>query len=71
MQHRSSPLPGVEQTFAWDRANSGFVIYLPFGNLVLGMEPMQVKHLVMVIAISALPTFVLSGIKEIFNLHWL
>jgi P-type Ca2+ transporter type 2C len=46
-------------------------IYLPFGNILLGTVPVSLKHLIMVISISALPTFVLSGIKEIFNLKWL
>ena len=47
------------------------VIYLPFGNLVLGTAPLPVNQLLMVVAISALPTFVLSGIKEMFNVRWL
>ena len=47
------------------------VIYLPVGNLVLGTAPLRANELLMTIAISALPTFVLSGVKEIFNLRWL
>jgi Ca2+-transporting ATPase len=47
------------------------VIYLPFGNLVLGTAPLPANQLLMVVAISALPTFVLSGIKEMFNVRWL
>jgi Ca2+-transporting ATPase len=47
------------------------VIYLPFGNLVLGTAPLPASQLLMVVAISALPTFVLSGIKEILNVRWL
>jgi Ca2+-transporting ATPase len=47
------------------------VIYLPFGNFVLGTAPLRPNELVMVIAISALPTLVLSGVKEIFNVSWL
>jgi Ca2+-transporting ATPase len=38
---------------------------------VLGTMPLVGKELLMIIAISALPTLVLSGIKEIFNLRWL
>jgi Ca2+-transporting ATPase len=47
------------------------VVYLPFGNLILGTSPLGGKELLMTIAISALPTLVLSGVKEIFNLRWL
>ena len=47
------------------------VVYLPFGNFVLGTAPLSVNELVMTIAISALPTLVLSGVKEIFNVRWL
>ncbi len=47
------------------------VVYLPFGNFVLGTAPLGVNELVMTIAISALPTLVLSGVKEIFNIRWL
>ena len=31
----------------------------------------QLKHLLMVFCISALPTFVLSGLKEIFAIKWI
>jgi len=47
------------------------VVYLPFGNFVLGTMPLAGKELLMIIAISALPTLVLSGVKEIFDLRWL
>lgn len=47
------------------------VVYLPFGNFVLGTAPLRINELVMVIAISALPTLVLSAVKEIFNARWL
>jgi Ca2+-transporting ATPase len=47
------------------------VVYLPFGNFVLGTSPLGARELVMTIAISALPTLVLSGVKEIFNIRWL
>jgi Ca2+-transporting ATPase len=33
--------------------------------------PLQGNHLLMVIMLAALPTFILSGIKEIFGLRWL
>ncbi|HJO94889.1 MAG TPA: cation-translocating P-type ATPase [Victivallales bacterium] len=46
-------------------------IYFPFGNELLGTTPISIRHLTMVIALSALPTFILSGIRDIFNLKWL
>ncbi len=47
------------------------MVYTPLGHLALGTESISFKHLVMVIAISALPTLVLSGIKEIFKIKWI
>ena len=47
------------------------VIYLPFGNTVFGTEPLQALHLLMVIAIAALPTFVLSALKATFGIKFL
>ena len=47
------------------------VIYLPFGNAVLGTEPLEPRHLVMVIAVAALPTFALSGLKAVFGIRYL
>ena len=46
-------------------------IYTPLGQVVLGTETLTAKHLLMVIAISSLPTFFLSGIKEIFGIKFL
>ena len=46
-------------------------IYLPVGNAVLGTVPLASRHLVMVIAIAALPTFVLSGLKVAFGIKYL
>ena len=47
------------------------VIYLPIGNTVFGTEPLQPRHLLMVITIAALPTFVLSGLKATFGIKLL
>ena len=47
------------------------LIYSGLGTVAFGTEPLSFKHLVMVIAISALPTFVLSGLKEIFHIKWI
>jgi len=47
------------------------MVYTPFGHLALGTASISLKHLVMVIFIAALPTLVLSGIKEIFKIKWI
>ncbi len=47
------------------------LIYSGLGTVAFGTEPLALKHLVMVIAIAALPTFVLSGLKEIFHIKWI
>ncbi|NCN43753.1 MAG: ATPase [Piscirickettsiaceae bacterium CG_4_9_14_3_um_filter_43_564] len=47
------------------------MIYTPFGNLILGTTPLSFEHLMMVCFISALPTFILSALKELFNWSWL
>jgi Ca2+-transporting ATPase len=47
------------------------VVYLPVGNAVFGTMPLIPKHLLMVITIAALPTFVLSALKATFNLKFL
>ena len=47
------------------------VIYLPVGNLVFGTVALSGKHLLMVMAIAALPTFVLSAIKATFGFRFL
>jgi Ca2+-transporting ATPase len=45
------------------------VIYLPIGNSVFGTTALTPKHLLMVIAIAALPTFTLSAIKATFGIR--
>jgi Ca2+-transporting ATPase len=47
------------------------VIYLPFGNTVFGTAPLQPLHLLMVVSIAALPTFLLSAIKATFGIKYL
>ncbi|MDG6777542.1 cation-transporting P-type ATPase [Thiomicrorhabdus sp. zzn3] len=47
------------------------MVYLPLGNLALGTAPLEPIHLAMILFIAALPTFVLSAIKEMFKLKWL
>jgi Ca2+-transporting ATPase len=46
-------------------------IYSGAGNLVLGTAPLAVSDLVACIAIAALPTLVLSGLKALFRFRWL
>ncbi|MGI9318825.1 MAG: HAD-IC family P-type ATPase, partial [bacterium] len=43
-------------------------IYSGLGNLVLGTVPVSPRHLLGTVAIAALPTFVLSALKELFKL---
>jgi Ca2+-transporting ATPase len=47
------------------------LIYSPLGSLAFGTEPLQFNHLLMAFCIAALPTFILSGLKEIFSIKWL
>ena len=47
------------------------MVYTNIGHLALGTASITFKHLVMVIFIAALPTLVLSGIKEIFKIKWI
>lgn len=47
------------------------MIYSPFGNLVLGTTPISIEHLIMVCFIAALPTFILSALKDLFKWSWL
>jgi Ca2+-transporting ATPase len=67
--------PFSNQYLLWAVAGAALlslgVVYTAPGQFVFGTEALQLKHLLMVIAIAALPTFVLSGIKEIFALKWL
>ena len=47
------------------------MVYTPFGHLALGTESITLRHLIMVIAIAALPTLILSGLKEAFKIKWI
>lgn len=48
-----------------------FMVYHPFGNLALGTVPISLEHLGGLLFIAALPTFLLSGVKEVFKIKWL
>jgi len=50
---------------------SAIAIYTPFGNLVIGTESLSARLLLGCAFIAALPTFVLSGLKEIFGFKFL
>ena len=71
--YRRNPFQNMKLIYAILLTSSVSIlfIYLPIGNFLLDTVPISLKHLIMVIAISALPTFILSGIKEVFNLRWL
>lgn len=47
------------------------MVYLPWGQLLLGTSSIAIEHLLFVIVLSALPTFILSGIKYFTNWKWL
>lgn len=50
---------------------STLMVYTPFGNLALGTMPLSLEHLALAFFIGALPTFILSGLKEILKIKWL
>ncbi|BCD99642.1 hypothetical protein MARGE09_P3844 [Marinagarivorans cellulosilyticus] len=47
------------------------IIYSPLGAVLFNTVPVSGKHLLMSLMIAALPTFVMSGIKELFSVKWL
>ncbi len=47
------------------------MVYTPIGHIALGTESLTTKHMIMVIAIAALPTLIVSGLKEIFKIKWI
>ena len=46
-------------------------IYTPPGNFVLSTEPLELRHLLEVVAISSLPTLGHSALKEIVRVDFL
>jgi Ca2+-transporting ATPase len=46
---------------------SAIAVFTPFGHFVLGTESLTAYMLIGCFGIAALPTLVLSGIKEIFG----
>lgn len=63
--------PALLWAVAGSAALSVLMVYLPWGQLVLGTTAVDSSHLVMVIAISALPTLILSGIKQLGGIRWI
>ena len=47
------------------------MVYTLIGHIALGPESLTAKHMIMVIAIAALPTLIVSGLKEIFKIKWI
>ncbi|WP_319380586.1 cation-transporting P-type ATPase [Thiomicrorhabdus sp.] len=50
---------------------SMLMVFSSFGNAVLGTVPLSIEHLAMAALVGALPTFILSAIKEGLKLKWL
>ncbi|WP_457748881.1 cation-translocating P-type ATPase [Sulfurimonas sp.] len=71
--YRRNPLENVYLLYAVAIAAilSLLVVYTPLGHLAFGTESLALKHIIMVIAIAALPTLILSGFKEIFRIKWI
>ncbi len=71
--YRRNPFENVYLLYAVAIATilSLLVVYTPLGHLAFGTESLASKHIVMVIAIAALPTLILSGLKELFKIKWI
>lgn len=67
--------PFSNKALLWAVAGSGALsiamVYWPYGQLVLGTTSVGFDHLIMVIALSALPTLILSAIKKAGGVRWL
>jgi Ca2+-transporting ATPase len=72
LYHRS-PFSNVPLLWAvaGSAALSVSMVYWPYGQMVLGTTAVSIQHLLIVIALSALPTLILSGIKHIARVKWL
>ena len=71
--YRRNPFENVYLLYAVAIATvlSLLVVYTPLGHLAFGTESLSLKHMIMVIAIAALPTLILSGLKEVFKIKWI
>jgi Ca2+-transporting ATPase len=67
--------PFSNTALLWAVAGSGALsvsmVYWPWGQLVLGTTAVELSHLLIVVGLSALPTFILSGLKELTKTNWL
>jgi len=71
--YRRNPFENIYLIYAVVLATflSLLVVYTPLGHLAFGTESLSFKHMIMVVAIAALPTLILSGLKEIFKIKWI
>ncbi|MBE0493186.1 MAG: cation-translocating P-type ATPase [Thiomicrospira sp.] len=63
--------PALLWAVAGSAALSISMVYWSWGQTVLGTTAVALEHLLIVIALSALPTLILSGIKQLFKVKWL
>lgn len=63
--------PALLWAVAGSAALSISMVYWPWGQTLLGTTAVEVEHLLIVIGLSALPTLILSGIKQVFKVRWL
>ena len=71
--YRKNPFENIKLLYALGLSVtlSLVMVYSNIGHLALGTDSISLKHLVMVILIAALPTLVLSGIKEVFKIKYI
>lgn len=71
--YRKNPFENIHLLYALTLSVtlSLVMVYSNIGHLALGTATISLKHLVMVILIAALPTLVLSGIKEVFKIKYI
>lgn len=63
--------PALLWAVAGSAALSISMVYWPWGQVLLGTTAVEVEHLLIVIGLSALPTLILSGVKQVFKVRWL
>ena len=71
--YRKSPLgnPKLLMAVGLSLLLSALAVYTPVGHFVLGTESLPARLLLACAAMAALPTFVLSGLKETFGVRFL
>ncbi|WP_081835963.1 cation-translocating P-type ATPase [Thiomicrospira pelophila] len=63
--------PALLWAVAGSAALSVSMVYWSWGQTLLGTTAIEVEHLLIVIGLSALPTLILSGIKQVLKVKWL